>query len=746
LLLAMTTPASLIVPASARDEVIAPVDATAGTSASGTTLAKPAYPATRRLDLTEDQFGVAVPDPYRWLENDVRADTDVRGWVTAENDVTNAYLATLPGRDTLRARMTELYNYERYGLPRKAGGRYFYTRNSGLQNQSPLYVREGLAGEGRLLLDPNGLSSDGATALAEWLPSDDGRHLLYSVQDGGSDWRTLKVIDVETGKTLEDTIRWVKFSGQAWRGDGKGFYYSRFDAPGETGEFQSTLVNQRVYYHALGTLQAADQLVYATPRRPALMHRAQVTDDGRWLLISSNEGTDARYELTLFSLDKPDEKPRTLIRGLTNDWSLIGNVGDILYFRTDKGAARGRLVTLDAARPGRSPIEIVAQEKRTLIGASMIGNRIVMAYLSDAKTSAELVDLKGRPMGDVKLPGIGTASGFGGKGGDPETFFRFSSFTMPTTIYRFNAETGESGVFAKPHVSFDPDDFVTEQVFFHSKDGTSIPMFVIRRKDIVDANKAAPTLLYGYGGFNNALTPGFSPTQLAWVEQGGVLAIANLRGGGEYGKAWHDAGRLSNKQNVFDDFIAAAEFLKVSGYTGVDQLAIEGRSNGGLLVGAVVNQRPDLFAAALPAVGVMDMLRFDRFTAGRYWVDDYGSPEKEADFHNLLSYSPYHNIRDGQSYPAILVTTADTDDRVVPGHSFKYSAALQHAQIGDKPHLIRIETRAGHGSGKPTDKVIEEAADTYGFAAYWTGLKIGAPATTQIGLNLPKGRSKTGTP
>ncbi|MBT2186724.1 prolyl oligopeptidase family serine peptidase [Sphingobium nicotianae] len=684
----------------------------------------PAYPATRRQDIVETRFGVSVADPYRWLEADVRSDKDVRDWVTAENDATFAYLKELPGRDALRSRLAQLYDYERYGVPRKAGNRYFYTRNSGLQNQSPLYVREGLKGAQRLLLDPNTFSKDEATALAEWLPSDDGRYLLYSVQDGGTDWRILRIVDVDSGKTLDDRIEWVKYSNLAWNGDDSGFYYSRFDPPANGSKYQSVVTNQEIWFHKVGTPQSADKRIYATPDRPGLMNRAEVTDDGRWLLVTSNESTDQRYELTLISLTTDKPRPVKLMRGLDYEWQLVGNVGDLLYFRTTAGAPRGRLVMLDAARPRDKMREVVAEQRQALVGGSMIGDRIVLAYLSEGRTVAELVDLGGNARGDVPLPGFGSAAGFGGKGGDPETFFAFSSFTTPSTIYRLNVDTGETSVFAQPRLAFDPADYVTEQVFFPSRDGTQIPMYIVRRKDVAQAARPAPTLLYGYGGFNVSQTQGFAPTRLAWLEQGGVLAIASLRGGGEYGKEWHDAGRLSNKQNVFDDFIAAAEYLKKSGYTGKDELAIEGRSNGGLLVGAVVNQRPDLFAAALPAVGVMDMLRFDRFTAGRYWVDDYGRPDHEADFRNLLTYSPYHNIKDGAAYPAILVTTADTDDRVVPGHSFKYTAALQHADVGGRPRLIRIETRAGHGSGKPTEKVIEEFADMYSFIAYWTGLKV----------------------
>lgn len=686
------------------------------------------YPQTQRGDVVEEQFGVKVADPYRWLENDVRADQAVRNWVSAENEVTQAYLATVPGRDALKARMQTLYDYGRYGLPRKAGGRYFYSYNSGLQNQNPLFMREGLTGEQKLLIDPNSWAKDGATALAEWKPAPTGKHLLYAVQDGGTDWRTLHILDVDSGKLLDERIEWVKFSELAWDGKGEGFFYSRFAAPAEGQAFQSLNENQQVYYHRLGTPQADDQLIYATPDRPKLGHSAEVSDDGQWLLITSSQGTDARYELHVARLDGGPIKLRTLVKGLDNDWRMIGNQGSTLYFITDNGAPRLRVVTLDALRPRARPKQVVKERVDTLAGGSMVGQRLILAYMSDAATVAELVELDGGKVGDVPLPGVGSAAGFGGKSGDPETFFNFSSFTTPSTIYRFDTATGQISLFAQPKLAFNPDDFVTEQLFYPSKDGTKIPMFVVRKKALADARQAAPTILYGYGGFNIPVTPGFSPTRLAWLEQGGVYAIANLRGGGEYGKAWHDAGRLANKQNVFDDFIAAGEYLKANGYTTADGLAVEGRSNGGLLVGAVVNQRPDLFAAALPAVGVMDMLRFDRFTAGRYWTDDYGSPGKEEDFHRLLSYSPYHNIASGRDYPAIMVTTADTDDRVVPGHSFKYAAALQAADLGTKPRLIRIETRAGHGSGKPTDKLIDEFADSYAFVARFTGLKIGKPA------------------
>ncbi len=701
-----------------------PGTAQAADAAATSTTAAPAlgYPDTARGDTVDPQFGVDVADPYRWLEDDVRVNPKVADWVAAQNKVTDTYLETLPGRDKFKKRMTELYSYERFGLPTKAGTRYFYTRNDGLQPQSVLFVREGLKGEGRVLIDPNTWAKDGATALAEWNPSEDGKHLLYSVQDGGTDWRIVRVKDVSTGEDLSDEIRWVKFSALDWAKDGSGFYYSRFPEPAKDGAFQSLNEHHAVYFHKLGTPQSADLLIHATPDKPKLNNSAVVTDDGKYLLVVSSEGTDERYGLTLHPIGKAGAKPIVLVDDYANDWNYVTNEGSRFTFVTNKGAPRGRIVSMDIKKPAVLT-QLVGEDDATLVGASRVGNRLILSYLGDAKSEAMMVALDGKPVANIKLADIGAASGFGGKSSDPETFYSFSSYARPTTIYRFDAATGQSEIFAEPKLTFKPSDFSVEQRFYKSKDGTEVPMFVVMKKGL-DRSKGSPTLLYGYGGFNVSMTPGFSPTKLAWVDKGGVLAIANLRGGGEYGKAWHDAGRLDKKQNVFDDFIAAGEYLIAEGIAGKGQIAIEGGSNGGLLVGAVTNQRPDLFAAALPAVGVMDMLRFDRFTAGRYWVDDYGYPSREGDFKNLLAYSPYHNIKDGAAYPAVLVTTADTDDRVVPGHSFKYTAALQHAKAGDKPHLIRVETRAGHGSGKPTDKVIAEAADKYAFAAKWTGLSV----------------------
>jgi len=681
------------------------------------------YPETARGDVAEEQFGERVADPYRWLENDVRQDPQVRAWVTAQNQVTEAFLAALPGRDAIRARMTELYNYERFSAPEKAGNRYFYTRNDGLQNQAILYVRDGLEGTPRILIDPNTWSQDGATALAEWHPSEDGRFLLYAVQDGGTDWRIVRVLDVATGRPAADEVRWVKFSNLAWAKDGSGFFYARFPEPAGA-QFQALNQNQSVYFHRLGTPQSEDRLVFATPDHPDYNNSPEVSEDGRWLIVTSSRGTDARHEITLIDLTRPDASPRRLITGFEHDWSYLGNSGTLFYWSTNNGAPRQRIVATDIALGALTIGEIVPEDAATLQGASIVGRRLIARYLVDARSEVRTFALDGRRIGIVGLPGIGSAGGFRGDQSGGETFYSFASFNSPGAIFRYDSATGRSTVFAQPRLAFDPERYEVRQVFYPSKDGTRIPMFLVHRRDL-DRARPQPTLLYGYGGFNAPELPRYQPKWMTWVDLGGVLAVANLRGGGEYGVAWHDSGRRANKQNSFDDFIAAGEYLIRERVTTSRQLAIEGRSNGGLLIGAVLNQRPDLFAAALPTVGVMDMLRFDRFTAGRYWVDDYGYPNREADFRILRAYSPYHNIRAGVRYPPMLATTADTDDRVVPGHSFKYIAAMQAADPAGAPHLIRIETRAGHASGKPTDKQIAEYTDMYAFIAHFTGLRVG---------------------
>ena len=680
------------------------------------------YPETKTVDVVDEQFGEYISDPYRWLENDVREDAEVAEWVKAQNAVTDAYLETLPGRDALARSMEELFDYDDLGNPVEAGGKYFYERKSGGQNQAVLYVRDGAEGEERALIDPAGWSDDGATALAGWKPSGDGSLLAYAVQDGGSDWRTLKVLDVKTGEVRADTVEWAKFTDLVWMPKNFGFLYSRFPEPEEGEAFQSLNENHAVYLHLIGTDQEKDTKVYATPDQPELNHVADLTSDKEWVVITSSSGTDDRYEITLVKVDAPKLETRKLVSGFENDWRLIDGAGDTLYFVTNKDAPRLRVVKTDLSADQPEFTELVAESDAVVDGAMIVGDRLVVSYLVDAKSQLSVFDLDGEALGTLDLPGPGQVGSLSGSMKSDEGFFTFQSFNRPTTVFRYEPSS-EPTVWAAPSLPFDPDTVEVSQRFYESKDGTKIPMFLVHMKG-QDLSEGAPTMLYGYGGFNISVLPQYKPAWMAWIKAGGVFASANLRGGGEYGKEWHDGGRLQNKQNVFDDFIAAGEYLLTMGITSQNGLAIEGRSNGGLLVGAVMNQRPDLFTAGHAAVGVMDMLRFDRFTAGRYWVDDYGYPNKEQDFRTQLAYSPYHNIEDGVDYPALIVSTADTDDRVVPGHSFKYTARLQALDTGDQPHIIRIETRAGHGSGKPTDKVIEEYSDIYAFLAHATGLEL----------------------
>jgi prolyl oligopeptidase len=680
------------------------------------------YPSTGRTDLVEQHFGLSVPDPYRWLEADVRTDAKVGDWVTRESDFTATYLATIPGRDTIKARLTTMWDYEKFGVPASRDARLFYARNSGLQNQAVLYVQDG-SGSPRILIDPNPWSKDGATALAEWTPSKDSGFVAYGVQDGGTDWRTIHVIDVATGKLLPDLLQWAKFDASvAWKADGSGFFYARFPAPASDAHvYQAASLDHRVYFHRLGTPQSDDVEVYATRDRPKLTHSPQISVDGRWLVILSTQD-DTSTELAALDLAAPGARPRVLLPYGPADIGFVGSRGDILYLSTDRGAHRKRIVAIDGTAKGEpAQRTIVPEGPGTIDHGAIVGGHLLLATIEDAKSVVRRYALDGTPQGLVTLPGLGSVTGFEGQEG-AVTYYSFASFDRPTSIYRYDAAANASTIFRQPTTPFDSSGYEVTQIFFTSKDRTRVPMFVAHKRGL-DLSHGAPTLLYGYGGFNVSYLPAFSVARLQWMEMGGVFVLANIRGGGEYGSVWHDAGKLAKKQNVFDDFIAAGEYLIKAGITTKEKLAIYGGSNGGLLVGAVVNQRPDLFAAAIPQVGVMDMLRFTNFTAGRYWVGDYGDPAKEADFKNNLTYSPYHNIRSGVAYPAILVTTADTDDRVVPGHSFKYAAALQAADIGVKPHLIRIETRAGHGSGKPTSKAIEEYADMWAFAGYWTGLQ-----------------------
>ncbi len=673
------------------------------------------YPETATVDHVDNYHGNDIADPYRWLEDDVRESDAVKSWVDAQNEVTFAYLASIPERKLIAKRMRELWDYERFTLPRKAGNRYFYKHNDGLQNQSVFYTQSSLDGDAELLIDPNTWSDDGTVALAGYYPSKDGSHIAYTIQDGGSDWREAKVMNVETGAVLDDHLEWLKFTGLSWTADGSGFYYSRYPATAAEEKYQSLNKNMKVYLHRIGTSQDEDEVVYERPDNPDWGPRAEVTDDGEHLVITISIGTDDRYSIVHQDLTDPEAEPVMIIEGFDYDYSLIGNIGSELYFRTNNGAPKNRLITIDVNHPQPANWrEVIPEAKDVLDDVNLVGGKIIAEYMQDAWSVVKIFELDGSEAGVVNLPGIGSAYGFNGKLDDPETFFGYASFNMPATISRLDVATGEVEIFKQPEVDFDPDDYQVEQVFYESKDGTRVPMFISHRKDVVpDGNR--PTMLYGYGGFNISIQPSYSTTRLTWMEMGGVYAVANLRGGGEYGEEWHQAGTKLNKQNVFDDFIAAGEYLIENNYTNSDKLAIFGGSNGGLLVGAVTNQRPELFGAAIPAVGVMDMLRFHRFTAGRFWTDDYGSADNPDEFAALRAYSPYHNIREGTEYPAILVTTADTDDRVVPGHSFKYAAAIQRAQGGDAPVLIRIETRAGHGAGVPTDKVIEDYADRWAF-------------------------------
>ncbi len=673
------------------------------------------YVPTRRMEHIDVYHGIKVPDPYRWLEADARESKEVAQWVDAQNKVTFGYLMSIPEREAIRKRLTELWNYEKYGTPFKRGGRYYYFKNDGLQNQDVLYRMDALNDEPRVLIDPNTWSKDGTVSLAGTSFSEDGKHMAYGIAEAGSDWRTWRVMVIETGKVLDDQLKWVKFSGTSWTKDGKGFFYSRFDEPQPTTQFQDLNLNQRVHYHRVGTPQSQDTLVYRREDHPKWSFDAKVTEDGRYLIISVWKGTDEKCRVLYKDLTEPYCLPIDLIDNFENEYTFVGNDGSNFYFKTDLDASRGRLIVIDIRSTQRKNWkQVIPETKETLIDVSFVANMFVARYLKDVQSQIKIHTMDGHFVREVQLPGVSTASGFRGRSKDTETFYSIASFATPPSVYRYDMITGESTRIHCDKVKFNARDYEVNQTFYSSKDGTRVPMFIAHKRGL-RWDGSHPTLLYGYGGFNISLTPQFSIGWLLWMEMGGVFAMANLRGGGEYGEDWHRAGTKLNKQNVFDDFIAAAEWLIDQGYTHPKKLAIHGGSNGGLLVGAVMTQRPELFGACLPAVGVMDMLRFHKFTAGRFWVDDYGSADSPEEFKALLAYSPYHNLKLQTTYPPTLVTTADTDDRVVPGHSFKFAAALQHAQSGPAPTLIRIETRAGHGAGKPTIKIIEEVADKWAF-------------------------------
>ncbi len=683
---------------------------------------KMSYPQANKVDVVDDYHGTKVADPYRWLEDVDSPET--KAWVQEENKLTSAYLDTIPERAKIKARMTELWNFERFTPPQKEGGRYFYGRNNGLQNQNVLFTTKSIREEGKVLLDPNTLSSDGTVALSGNRVSHDGKYLAYGLAASGSDWQEWHVRDIETGKDLPDLIKWVKFSSASWSGDNKGFFYSRYDEPTEATRMTGANYYQKLYYHLLGTPQSQDVLVYQTPEHKEWGFGAYVTDDGHYLIISVSQGTDRRNRVYYKDLTMKDAPVLKLLDDFDAAYDFIDNDGPVFWFKTDLDAPRGKVIAIDTRKPQRASWKVLIPEgPDALEDVSAIGNKFIVRYLKDAHSQVKLFAVDGKPAGEIALPGIGSAEGFSGKRSDTETFYSFTSFTTPRTIYRYDLASGKSTVLREPKVAFNPADYETKQVFYTSKDGTRVPMFITGKKGIKQ-DGSNPTLLYGYGGFDIAITPAFSVADLVWMEMGGVYAVANLRGGSEYGEQWHEAGMKLNKQNVFDDFIAAAEWLINNNYTSKQKLAIHGRSNGGLLVGAVETQRPDLFGAAIPGVGVMDMLRFHKFTIGWGWTSDYGSSDDAQQFKALYAYSPLHNIKPGTAYPPTLITTADHDDRVVPGHSFKFAAAMQAAQAGNEPVLIRIDTKAGHGGGRPTAKTIDEFTDMWGFLVKTLAMKL----------------------
>jgi prolyl oligopeptidase len=667
------------------------------------------YPDTPRVDQIDDYFGTRVADPYRWLEEVDSPQT--QRWIAEENALTESVLANVPQRAGILARLTEVWNYERRSVPQKVGNLFAFFRNTGLQNQAVLWVTRDLAEPGRVLLDPNTFSVDGTVALSGSEFSDDGSLLAYSVSSSGSDWQEWHVRDVATGTDRPDLVRWSKFSGAAWKRDGSGFYYSRYDEPALGSKFKDTNYYHKLYFHRLGTPQSTDVLVYERPDHKDWNFAGMTSEDGRYLLLDVSRGTDP--ENAIFVKDLSTNGPVVeLLPNADARYVYLSNDATTFYFQTTKDAPRGRVVALDLH--DSTLREVIAQTSDALDGATFFGDRIVATYLRDALARVLVYALDGRVQSEVALPGLGSVAGYTGKRSAHESFYSYTSYTEPTSIYRYDVATGLSTRVFAPQIRFDESAFTSEQVFYTSKDGTRVPMIVTSKKG-TPRDASAPAILYGYGGFDISLTPAFSSAVLVWLEMGGIYAAANLRGGGEYGQAWHQDGVKERKQNVFDDFIAAAEYLIDQKWTSAPKLAIHGGSNGGLLVGACMVQRPELFGAVLPAVAVMDMLRFQHFTIGWAWTSDYGSSDDAADFATLLAYSPYHNLRVGEHYPATLITTGDHDDRVFPAHSFKFAAALQHAQGGTAPVLLRIETKTGHGAGKPTAKQIDEVADRYAF-------------------------------
>jgi prolyl oligopeptidase len=684
-----------------------------------------AYPKAKTVDQVDDYHGTKVADPYRWLEDTDSAET--HDWVEAENKLTFSYLDKIPYRGAIRERLLKLWNYERFTVPTQEGGRYFYQHNNGLQNQNVLLVAESLNAEPRVLLDPNTLSSDGTIALSDASVTDDGKLMAYATAVSGSDWNEWHVRDVDTGKDLPDLIKWVKFSGASWTKDNKGFYYSRFNEPKEGSSLRDANYFQKLYYHKLGTSQSDDQLIYERPDNKELGFGGNVTDDGHYLIIFVWQGTSPKNRVYYKDLTQPDSPVVKLLDDADASYNFIDNDGPVLWIQTDLDAPRGRLIAIDTRHPERANWKtVVPQGPDKLEGSSVVSNLFLLSYLKDARTEVRVYDLNGKFVRNVDLPGIGTAGGFGGKRKDTETFYNFTSFISPTAVYRYDPATGKSSTFRQPKVDFDPTKYETRQVFYNSKDGTRVPMFLTYKKGLkLDGQN--PTLLYAYGGFDISLTPFFSVPNVVWLEMGGIYAQPNLRGGGEYGEDWHLAGTKAKKQNVFDDFIAAAEWLIANKYTSTPKLAIRGASNGGLLIGACLTQRPELYGATLPEVGVMDMLRFQKFTIGWGWTSDFGSSDNPEDFKAIYAYSPLHNLKPGTKYPPTMISTADHDDRVMPAHSFKFAATMQADQAGAAPVLIRVETKAGHGAGKPITKIIDETADAWAFVAHNLNMNVTLP-------------------
>ena len=674
------------------------------------------YPETKKADVVDDYFGTKVADPYRWLEDDNSEET--ASWVVEQNKVTDEYLSKIPFREKLKDRFEKLYNFPKYGAPFRAGDKYYFFKNDGLQNQSVMYVKDKLDGEARVFFDPNKLSEDGTVSLATFSFSKDGKTFAYATASGGSDWNEYFVMDVETGKKLNDHLMWIKFSGMAWKDNG--FFYSRFPEP--TGSELSTK-NQysKVYYHKIGGDQSKDVVIYEDPTKPDRGFSAGTTEDERFLIIYFSEGTSNNGFLVK-DLSDPNSKFISIVDDLNNNYGIVDNVGDKLLVVTDYNASNYRLILVDPKNPARENWkDVIPETENVLQSVQILGGKLFATYMKDASNHIYVYDLDGKFETEINLPSLGSA-GLSGRRDDNLAFYSFTSFTYPSTIFKLDVNTKKSELYQQVELDFDFNNYETKQIFYPSKDGTKVPMFIVHKKGLkLDWNN--PTYLYSYGGFNISMNPSFSTSRLMFLENGGVYAMPNIRGGGEYGEAWHKAGMLDKKQNVFDDFIAAAEYLIKEGYTNPSKLACAGGSNGGLLIGAVINQRPDLFKVAIPQVGVMDMLRYHKFTIGYYWAVEYGSSDDAEQFKYLYKYSPIHNIKSGLNYPATLVTTADHDDRVVPAHSFKYIATLQENYKGENPVLIRIETKAGHGAGKPTSKVIEEVADLWGFVFYNLGIE-----------------------